>query len=93
MHVFYAIALTFLTVSGAMSAEGTKWRPLPEHMRVEFDRVMTKMWHQDCQCWRFLFENKIYEYTPAEMDDDLRWSILKLIEIGEMIPIKNGPPS
>tara|TARA_R110002096_G_scaffold147948_1_gene308358 strand:+ start:794 stop:1078 length:285 start_codon:yes stop_codon:yes gene_type:complete len=94
MMIRAAILLFAIVFTGAVLADAPlKWQPLPPQMRIKFDQVMSTLWHDDCRCWRFLFEQKVYEYTPAEMDDDLRWSILKLIEIGEMIPIKSGPPS
>lgn len=64
--------------------------PMPPHMRAKFDRVMSGLWHEDCRCWRFIFESRIKEITPP-INDDLRWSILKLIETGELTPIPKGP--
>ncbi len=60
---------------------------MPPNARAEFDTVMSGLFHQDCECWRFIFEGKIKE-IHGPMNDDLRWSILKLIEIKEIIPIK-----
>ncbi|MEQ8322190.1 MAG: hypothetical protein RH946_18160 [Rhodospirillales bacterium] len=60
--------------------------PMPPEVRARFNAAMSKLWHADCECWRFTFEGRIKE-VHAPLDDKARWAILRVIEDGAAIPI------
>lgn len=60
--------------------------PMPAEMRAKFDRVMAGLWSPACGCWQFIFEGKLRELPPP-LTSKLRWSIMGMIERGEIVPI------
>lgn len=66
--------------------------PLSPQMRAKFDKVMAGLWHEDCQCWRFLLDGELTE-TSSPLSDNDRWVMMEAIERGLAIPIEKqtGP--
>ncbi len=60
--------------------------PMPPEARAKFDDAMSKLWHSDCGCWRFVSSNGIRELSPP-LTEEQRWAILELIRRGAAIPI------
>lgn len=63
--------------------------PMPPDMRAHFDHVMAGLWHEKCQCWKFIYEGEMDTVYPP-IPDDVAWDILALIEFREIIPIEPG---
>lgn len=81
-----AVAFVFAVVLHAAVGADDKpvKHPMPPDVRASFDKAMKDLWHEDCQCWRFIYEGKIRRMKPP-INDDLAWAILDVIERGETI--------
>lgn len=88
--VFIVVVLiSFGAFSAPAAADENAVPPLPPEMRARFDQVMAGLWHDDCGCWRFLFEGKVKEIHPPLTDKD-RWAIMGTIERGELLPVERN---
>lgn len=63
--------------------------PMPPEVRARFDAAMSKLWHADCECWRFVSSDGIREISPP-LTEGQRWAILELIRRGAAVPIGQG---
>lgn len=90
-----AIVLTISPVSADDSDELDRWLnslpPMAEEDRKAFDETVRAIYHEDCNCLRYLLvDDQSIRKVPIPLSDDDRYMLTEGFKRGLIVPVPGG---